>query len=181
MMNSQFKLELRQFSDACAEMISICDPGGQILYANPPLCAASGYAEVELLGQPVRVLDSPNANWEATTLMSAALRHNGKTLGILALDTDPYPDREAPRRALLMQVGELIAMALRRGQAQTAPGEVRNRAVLAADAEAFFLANMSRAERDAEYDGLDAGGTPTALEAAVRKLIANLPASDAYV
>ncbi len=335
MINSLLELELRQILDACAEMILICDPDGQILHANPPLCTTSGYTKEELLGHPIRMLDSPDAGWDTRSRMSASLkvgnswngrvllrrnntpansasgeshqsavnldqywaevtvspihgfddtllgyvqiqrdisadiaaensriqeaadaqarlqiarqlaeptalearlnqvldilfeldglslrkgclfqrngdgwrpivlhgsfseafcgqerfvaasnglcaraadadevvisddcsgdlcqerelpgvrshghyviplRHNGETLGVLALDADPYPSRDAPRLALLKQVGELIAMALLREEAQAALTDARNQALQAADAKAAFLANMS--------------------------------------
>jgi PAS domain S-box-containing protein len=71
------------------------------------------------------------------------LRHNGTSLGVLLLYTDPCPNRDPVRQALLSQVGELLAMALLREETCAALTEARNQALQAAEAKAAFLANMS--------------------------------------
>ncbi|MGH8548798.1 MAG: histidine kinase dimerization/phospho-acceptor domain-containing protein [Methylococcales bacterium] len=98
-MNSDLKLELRQILDACAEMILICDPGGRIQYANPPLCATSGCTEQELIGHPARMLDVANADFETRQHMSAALKIGKSWTGRLLLrckDRPPIASESQP-------------------------------------------------------------------------------------
>ncbi len=71
------------------------------------------------------------------------LNHSGQTLGILFLYTDPYPAKDPARQAQLLQIGELIALALLQEEARQALEAARDEALKAAQAKAAFLANMS--------------------------------------
>ncbi len=64
-------------------------------------------------------------------------------LGIMFLYTDPYPNRNESRIAMLKQVGELMALAIIREQAQTALEKARDMAMQASLSKSEFLANMS--------------------------------------
>jgi PAS domain S-box-containing protein len=64
-------------------------------------------------------------------------------LGIMFLYTDPYPNRNESRISMLKQVGELMALAIMREQAQAALEKARDMATQASLSKSEFLANMS--------------------------------------
>ncbi|MEQ1485046.1 response regulator [Methyloglobulus sp.] len=64
-------------------------------------------------------------------------------LGIMFLYTDPYPNRNQSRVAMLKQVGELMALAIMREQAQVVLEKARDMAMQASLSKSEFLANMS--------------------------------------
>jgi PAS domain S-box-containing protein len=64
-------------------------------------------------------------------------------LGIMFLYTDPYPSRNESRIAMLKQVGDLMALAIMREQAQAALEKARDMATQASLSKSEFLANMS--------------------------------------
>lgn len=66
--------EFRQILDACAEMILLADAQGRIVYANPALCQATGFALEELIGQPPHWLDSPNVCRQTRRALAQALQ-----------------------------------------------------------------------------------------------------------
>lgn len=64
-------------------------------------------------------------------------------LGVLFLYTDPYPVRTESRLAMLTQVGEMMALALRQDEAKKALEAARDMAMQASLLKSAFLANMS--------------------------------------
>jgi len=71
------------------------------------------------------------------------LRGNGSVLGILFLYTDPYPTHEQARMDMLMQVGQMMALAIQQAQAGRALEEARDAARESSRLKSDFLANMS--------------------------------------
>ncbi len=71
------------------------------------------------------------------------LVHEDQILGILFLYTDPHPERNPARLAMLRQVGEMLALALLQEQARQALAEAKEKALALAEAKSAFLANMS--------------------------------------
>jgi PAS domain S-box-containing protein len=66
-----------------------------------------------------------------------------EVLGVLFLYTDPYPLQSESRLAMLSQVGEMMALALRQEEAKTALEKARDMAMQASIVKSEFLANMS--------------------------------------
>lgn len=64
-------------------------------------------------------------------------------LGIMFLYTDPYPIQHESRLTMLKQVGELMALAILREQAQTSLQKTSAMAMQASVTKSEFLANMS--------------------------------------
>ena len=64
-------------------------------------------------------------------------------LGLLFLYNDSYPFKSESRLTMLKQVGELMALAIMREQAQTALEKARDMAMQASLSKSEFLANMS--------------------------------------
>ncbi|WP_022947006.1 response regulator [Methylohalobius crimeensis] len=71
------------------------------------------------------------------------LRHGEEIMGVLFLYTDPYPSWDPTRQALLLQVGELVALSLVQEETRLALATARDEALQTAQAKAAFLANMS--------------------------------------
>ncbi len=67
----------------------------------------------------------------------------GEVMGVLFLYTDPYPLRSESRLAMLKQVGEMMALALRQEEAKTALENARDMAMQASLVTSEFVANMS--------------------------------------
>ena len=67
----------------------------------------------------------------------------GEVMGVLYLYTAPYPLRSESRLAMLKQVGEIMALALRQEEAKTALEKARDMAMQASLVKSEFLANMS--------------------------------------
>ncbi len=64
-------------------------------------------------------------------------------LGLLFIFTDAYPVQSESRIAMLMQVGEMVALALLQHQAKVSLEAARDAALQIADTKTEFLANMS--------------------------------------
>lgn len=71
------------------------------------------------------------------------LAAGGNVLGILFLYTDPYPNRHESRLTTLKQVGELMALAILREQAQSSLEKARDIALQASVSKSEFLASVS--------------------------------------
>ncbi len=71
------------------------------------------------------------------------LVHEDQVLGVLFLYTDPHPERNPARLAMLRQVGEMLALALLQEQTRQALAEAKEKALALAEAKSAFLANMS--------------------------------------
>ena len=77
-------LALKQALDASNEMIIVTDDNGCIQYINPALCEFTGRQEDQLMGRPVSVLDSANADPQTLAEMQLFFRQgkawNGRLL-----------------------------------------------------------------------------------------------------
>ncbi len=71
--NVRHNAKLRQALDASQNMILITDEKGRIIYVNPALCQFTGYAESDLIGRTPTILDSPRADRQVLSEMSATL------------------------------------------------------------------------------------------------------------
>lgn len=72
---------LKRAVDACSEMIMITDAKGSIQYANPALYQFSNWTEETLIGQQVKVFNSPNNNPKTLEILENALTRGGSWTG----------------------------------------------------------------------------------------------------
>jgi PAS domain S-box-containing protein len=92
----------RQFFETLPEYCYMVSPQGEIMDANPAVCAVLGYTKDELVGKPVSVIYAPECQQKAPEIF-----RRWKTDGFVRNEEMVIITKQGQRRAVLLNIGAI--------------------------------------------------------------------------